>query len=201
MSAARKSLLGTTLLTVLAWTGIGLAACGLEPSHGYVQSADGSLSFRHPRHWSEVDLDPTGLEWVVAIDGSAAPTPDRFADLVRDAPLLLAQVLPLEVELKERASLASLRTLALGDQRDPTEDDPAFRVLFHDEIVDEHGFEGHHLRFEVDLETGTAVAEHLAVFDPDRNRVEHVRVICSQACFEANQASIEDVFASVRFRE
>lgn len=201
MRPVRTSLVGVTALVAMASTGIGLTACGLEQSHGYVQSADGSLSFRHPREWSEVDVDPTGFEWLVAIDGSAAPNTERFQDPVQDDPTLVAEVVPLEKAQRAQLSLASLRRLALPDRRDPTADDPAIRVLFHDEVVDDQGFEGHHIRFEIDLDNGTAVTEHLAVFDPGRERVEHLRVTCSDACFAANKASIEDVFESVRFRE
>jgi hypothetical protein len=201
MRPVRKSLIGVTALVAGASTGIGLAACGLEQTHGYVQSADGSLSFRHPRHWNEVDVDPTGFEWLVVIDASAAPSVERFADPVQDDPMLVAEVMPLEKAQRAQLSLASLRRLALPDRRDPTTDDPAIRVLFHDEVVDDQGFEGHHIRFEVELDNGTAVTEHLAVFDPGRERVEHLRVTCSETCFTANEASIEDVFESVRFRE
>ena len=103
---------------------------------------------------------------------------------------------------RDEISLEYLRTLALDDRRDPTAgDDPAIRLLFHDEIVDEHGFEGHHLRFEVDFPDGTAVTEHLAVLDPARTRVQHLRVACSSACFEVNTAQIDELFDSVRFRE
>lgn len=201
MRGERNLLIGAAALVALLAASAGLVSCGFEQSHEYVQSPDGSLSFRHPRQWNQVDLAPVGLDWLVALDGSADPSPERSSDFFQDAPFLLAQVMPLEPEVREQASLASLRVLALQDGRDPTAGDPTIRILFHDEIVDEHGFEGHHLRFEVDLEGGTAIAEHMAVFDPARNRVEHIRVACSLDCFEANAGSIDDVFASVRFRE
>jgi hypothetical protein len=178
-----------------------VAGCGLEPANGYLQSPDGSLSLRHPREWTEVEVVPLGLEWLAAVDGASTPSGEHQRDFVQDAPFLLAQVVPLNSEFRADASLAQLRTFALPDQRDPAAEPDGVRVLFHDEIVDERGFEGHHIRFEVRSESGTAIAEHLAVYDPGRTRIQRIRVACSVACFEANTAAIEDVFASVRFRE
>ena len=188
-------------LSALAVVALLAAACGLEQSHGYVQSDDGSLSLRHPRGWSEVEVAPSGLEWLAAVDAADEPSGQHQTDFVQDAPFLLAQVVPLGAEFRAEVSLATLRTLALQDRRDPAAEQPGIRVLFHDEIVDDRGFEGHHIRFEVDLDDGTAVAEHMAVFDPTRTRIQRVRVACSTACFAANQEAIDDVFASVRFRE
>lgn len=179
-----------------------VCGCGLEQRHGYVQSSDGSLSLRHPRQWAEVDLVPAGVEWVVGVDGAADPSATHAVDLVQDAPFVVAQVVPMDADMHDRWSLEVLRALATHDRRDPTTgDDPDMRLLFHRQIVDEHGFEGHHLRFEVDLPSGTATVEHLAVFDRERTRIHRLRVTCSAECFEANEAAIEDIFDSVRFRE
>lgn len=195
--------LRTTARAVGTLVSLGLIAisCGLEQSHGYVQSADGSLSFRHPPHWEEVEVERVGIEWAAGLDGAESPSSDHGGDDVQEAPFLVAQVLPLTGEHQDRISLARLRQMAMVDGRDPTADAADIRLVFHDQIVDEHGFEGHHLRFEIESENGTATAEHLAVLDPARNRVERVRVACSSVCFEANLSAIEDVFASVRFRK
>jgi hypothetical protein len=178
-----------------------VAACSIEQDHGYVQSADQSLSFRHPADWEAVDVDPISAEWVVGIDASAQPTEDNQAQFVLDSPFVLAQVYPLEATARDTISLASLRLLALTDQRDPLSgDDPSIRLLFHESFIDGSGFEGHHMRFEVDVEDGTAVHEQLAVFDPARTRIQRIRVACSVACFDANSSEIEALFDSVRLR-
>lgn len=180
---------------------LGLASCGLEPAHGYVQSADGSLSFRHPAGWEDVDLDSSSIEWVVGIDASSRPSGANLSTFVLDDPFVVAQVLPLDSSSRDTATVASLRRLALNDRRDPLAgDDPSIRLRFHDVFVDDNGFEGHHMRFEVDLEDGTAVEEQIAVFDPTRTRIERVRVACTIECFDAHLGDIDALFDSVRLR-
>ncbi|MEM7273542.1 MAG: hypothetical protein AAF547_10715 [Actinomycetota bacterium] len=197
MSTSR--LIRLLLPTVLGAMIIG--GCSFEQEFGYVQSADGTLSFRYPADWTDVQLDPVASEWVAGIDGAAVPSADNAETLVLDNPFVVAQVLALEPQLRDQATLGQLRQLALTDQRDPLTDDPTIRVRFHQTLVDEVGFEGHHIRFELDLEGQTIVEEHLAVFDPERTTVQRVRVACSMTCFDENTDSIEEIFRSIAFRE
>lgn len=177
------------------------AACSFEQEHGYVQSADGSLSFRHPAEWRNLQLEPIGLEWVAGIDGSPEPSSENLqAPFVQD-PVVLAEVRGLDPLVRDDASLRSLRLLSLADHPDPRNDESSpVRLLFDENFVDEHGFEGHHMRFEVDSDEGTTIEEHLAVFAPDRGRIHHLWVACSMTCFNANTGDIDDVFASVELR-
>jgi hypothetical protein len=178
-----------------------VAACGLEPRHGYIQSPDGSLSFRHPREWTQVELAPVSVEWVTGVDAAHQPSVDNINTFVLDHPFVVAQVYPLDQSVRDGATLGSLRLLALPDRRDPAaSDDPTIRLQFHETVVDEHGFEGHHLRLEVDLDDGTAVEEQFAVFDPQRTRIHRVRVACSASCFDANVEEIEALFRSLMLR-
>ncbi|MEM9566129.1 MAG: hypothetical protein AAGA93_26145 [Actinomycetota bacterium] len=177
------------------------AGCGIEQSHSYIQSNDGSLSFRHPPDWAEVDVQALGLEWVTGIDASGSPSGEHATTFVQAQPFVVAQVLPLDQERHDQASRSVLRTLAIADGRDPIAgDDPTIRILFYEDVLDDRGFEGHHVRFEIDIDGDTAIAEHLAVLDPDRTRIQRLRVACTTVCFEANSAAIEDIFDSVRFR-
>ncbi|MDH3682030.1 MAG: hypothetical protein OEV40_19000 [Acidimicrobiia bacterium] len=195
MNWLRRSIGSTAAISIL------LAACGLEQSHGYVQSNDGSLSFRHPAEWQDVDLQPVGLEWIAGIDGSATPDADNINAPLVESPFVVAQVYQLEADVRDSASLRSLRLLSLAERPDPAEvEDPALRLVFDDIVVDENGFEGHHLRLEIDSDDGTSVEEHFAVFDPDRSRVHRVWITCSLACFMANAEAIDDVFGSVSLR-
>lgn len=185
----------------LAGISVLVSACSLEQSHGYVQSTDGSLSFRHPAEWHDVDLQPAGLEWIAGIDGSPTPNADNINAAVVESPFVVAQVYRLEADVRDAASLRSLRLLSLADRPDPAEvDDPSIRLVFDDVVFDDYGFEGHHIRLEIDSDDGTSVEEHLAVFDPERSRVHRLWVTCSLACFEANVSAIEDVFGSVSLR-
>jgi hypothetical protein len=196
----RSVVLGSIVLgfTVLAAV---VPACSFEQRHGYVQSADQSLSFRHPVGWQPVDLDPISSEWVVGIDASSQPSEANLSEFLLESPFVVAQVYPLEETTRDTVTLESLRLLALADRRDPLAgDDPSIRLVFHEAFVDEHGFEGHHMRFEVDLEAGTAVEEQLAVFDPQRYRIQRVRVACSISCFDAHVADIDALFESVRLQ-
>lgn len=188
-------------LTTLAAVTLFLSACGLEPQYGYVQSSDGTMSFRHPRSWTQVELDPEDTDWVIGIDASSTPSRTNQHSMHLDAPFTVAQVAPLTRQEHETLTLASLRTLALADRRDPLAgDDPSIRVEFHERVTDENGFQGHHMRFEVDLDGGTVTEQHYAVFDPTRARVHRLRVVCSSACFEANTADIEAMFDSMVLR-
>lgn len=190
-----------TLVAIAVTIVIVAAACSVSQQHGYVQSADGSLSFRHPPEWENVDLVPVTAEWIAGIDASSEPNRGNVTALVLKAPFVLAEVYPLEGSARDSISLQSLRELALNNGVDPTaDDDPTLRLLFHNTIVDENGFEGHHMRFEVDVDGGTAIEEQLAVFDVERRRVHRVRVACSIDCFEANDNDIDDLFDSIRLR-
>lgn len=195
MTWLRRSIGSIAVITVL------MSACSFEQSHGYVQSTDGSLSFRHPAEWADVDLQPVGLEWIAGIDGSPQPDADNINAPMVESPFVVAQVYRLEADVRDAASLRSLRMLSFADRPDPAEvDDASIRIVFDDVIVDEHGFEGHHLRLEIDSEDGTSVEEHFAVFDPDRNRVHRLWVTCSLTCFQSHVDAIEDVFGSVSLR-
>lgn len=186
---------------VIAAVVVVACACSLGQQHGYAQSSDGSLSFRYPPDWEEVDIEPVTVEWVIGLDASPQPSAGNQADYVVGQPFVVAQVLPLEPSVRDQATVSRLRTLALEDRRDPAAgDDPDIRIVFVEDYLDERGFQGQHMRFEVDLETGTAMAEHLAVFDPERNRVQRVRVACSIECFTTNEGVIEEIFDSVRLR-
>ncbi len=176
-----------------------VSGCSLEPQNGYVESADGSLSFRYPAQWHDVEIAPVKTEWVVAVDAADQPAKEHLAAFVVDDPFVVAQVYGLTTADRDIASLRSLRKMALTDGRDPTDaGDPTIRLLFHDAYLDDNGFEGHHLRFEVDLPNGTAVEEQFAAYDLDRKQIHRVRVACSLSCFEANSGAIEELFDSVR---
>ncbi len=189
-------LFGPTIVAALALLASG---CALHTEHGYVTSPDGSLSFRHPREWAQVKLEPLSTEWVTGVDAADQADPAHVGTFVLDRPFVVAQEYKLSATSHDKVALSALRTLALPDRRDPTAgDDPAIRLLAADPFLDQRGFEGQTLRFEVDLPEGTAVAQQLAVLDPARKRVQRVRVACSQACFDANREAIDALFASVR---
>ncbi|MEM8924780.1 MAG: hypothetical protein AAGD35_14855 [Actinomycetota bacterium] len=177
------------------------ASCSLEQEHGYAQSDDGSLSFRYPRAWTDLELQPVSLEWVAGLhgadDGVEAPT-----SLASDNPLIAARVEQLEPDTRDQVTLVNLRRSVLPSGIDPAiPGTPGVQLLFHNTIVDDNGFEGHHVRFEAELEDGgTARIEHLAVFDRERRRIHSVRASCTPACFDANRAIIDELFDSVRLR-
>lgn len=170
----------------------------LERQNGYVSSPDGELTFRYPTSWTGVDLTPLSTEWVTGVDASETPTADHLGTFVLDRPFVVAQVIDLAAADHDQMTISSLRSMALNDKRDPTAgDDPTIRLIFHDPFLDDRGFEGHILRFEVDMPEGTAVEEQFAAFDPERQRIHRVRVACSATCFEAYTEDIESLFDSV----
>lgn len=175
------------------------SACGrLELQNGYASSPDGTLSFRYPSEWTDVGLSPTSTEWVTGIDADDQPTADHLGTFVLDRPFVVAQVFDLDPQDRDRVSLGDLRTLSLTDRRDPAKgDDPSIRLIFHDPYLDDRGFEGQILRFEVDMPEGTAIEEQFAAFDPERQRIHRVRVACSASCFQAYSDDIESLFDSV----
>lgn len=194
-----------TTSSLLALVAIGLVAVlavslsgRLERQNGYVSSPDGELTFRYPRSWTGVELTPLSTEWVTGVDAADSPTADHLGTFVLDRPFVVAQVIDLGASGHDEMSVASLRSMALNDRRDPTAgDDPTIRLIFHDPFLDDRGFEGQILRFEVDMADGTAVEQQFAAFDPDRQRIHRVRVACSATCFEAYNEDIESLFDSV----
>lgn len=176
-------------------------SCGLERSNSYAQSSDGSLSFRYPVNWTEVEVEPVATEWVVGIDASSVPSAENQNAASPKDPFVMAQVLELEPEFRQTASIETLRTLSLTDRRDPLSiQDGTIEMLFHESYLDERGFEGHHMRFAYQTLEGRSVTEHFAVFDPGRISVQRVWINCTAACFDTHMSSIEDVFESVRLR-
>lgn len=174
--------------------------CGLSTKHGYVQSEDGSLAFRHPREWTSIPQQAVGTEWITGVDASPEPSDANLLELTGPDPVVIASVYQLDQQSRDTTTLSALRRLALPDGRDPTTiDDGSVEMLFDRSFVDDNGFEGHHLRFEIDLGGGeTSTAEMLAVFNSDRTRVQQVRVVCSSVCFADNSEVIDELFESVR---
>lgn len=159
------------------------------------------MAFRHPAQWSEVAVAPIASEWVTGVDASDQPSSDHGGDHPLDQPFVVARVFPLSSSGHDQVTVETLRSLILSDGRDPTAaDDPTIRLLFNQDYGDNQGFEGQHLRFELDGPEGTAVEEHLAALDPQRKHLHMVSVVCSQQCFDINRADIESLFASLRLR-
>lgn len=176
--------------------------CGLSTQHGYVQSDDGSLSFRHPGEWTNVPQESVGTEWITGIDASAEPSDANLRELTGPDPVVIASVYQLDQQSRDTTNLSALRRLALPDGRDPTLiDDGSVEMVFNRAFLDDNGFEGHHLRFEIELEDGeVSTAESLIVFDSDRTSVQQLRVVCSSTCFADNNEVIEELFDSVRLK-
>lgn len=187
-------------LGLWALCGTLVVGCGLSTQHGYVQSEDGSLSLRYPREWTDMPQESVGTEWITGVDGSPQPSETNLLELTGPDPIVIASVYQLDQEARDTTTLDALRRLALPDGRDPTTiDDGSVEVVFNNNFVDENGFEGHHLRFRIDLGDGeVSTAETLAVFDSERTRVQQVRVVCSSLCFADNSDVIDEIFDSVR---
>lgn len=193
-----SSLLALVAVGLIVALGVALSG-RLERQNGYVSSPNGELSFRHPKSWTGVSLTPLSTEWVTGVDASDSPSADHLGTFVLDRPFVVAQVIDLAASDHDQMSVSSLRSMALNDRRDPTAgDDPTIRLIFHDPFLDERGFEGQILRFEVDMPEGTAVEQQFAAFDPERQRIHRVRVACSASCFEAYTEDIESLFDSVQ---
>jgi hypothetical protein len=174
-----------------------LASC-LQPSYGYLSQPDGGFALRYPRHWDEVPTAPTGAEWVRAVDAADPPSSDHLESYAVGQPFLVAQVLPLSPGDADTYTLARLRQLAHPDRVDPTTvEDGSVRMHFDQPVRTDDGFEGHHLRFELEAEGSTVTVEHFAALAPDRSTVYRVRVACLVDCFEQHASDIEDVFDSI----
>jgi hypothetical protein len=179
---------------------LALSAC-LHPTFGYLADPGDGFALRYPRSWDEVRADPFGSEWVGAVDAASTPSAQHLQTYAVDAPFLLAQVQRLTPAEADTYTLAQLRQLAKPDHVDPTEvTDGSVRMQFNDPILTDQGFEGHHLRFDLDQDGKTVRVEHFAALSPDRATLYRVRVACLVSCFERNRADIEDVFDSIELR-
>lgn len=191
MGTLRRSLGCIAALSIL------VAACSVEQRHGYAQSSDGSLSFRYPAEWTDVGLEPTGLDWVAAIDASSDPSLDHVDAGALDDPVIQARVWTLQPEIRDDINLDVVRSLAIGEG----EIDPATaRIVIDERIVDDQGFEGHHTKYEHETDGGTVVEEHLVLLGPARGTVHRISIACSLTCFEVYGDDIDEVFDSVRLR-
>ena len=185
-------LIGLLLLT--------LGACGVDTEHQYVQSDDGRLSFRLPHEFTDVQAQPTGLEWIAALDADPDPSIGNLSVLTLEHPFVLAQLIDFEPERRDTISLRDLRTFAVPDRRDPLGDHDDLRVLAYEPFVDERGFEGHYMELEVDSDEGTFTEAQLIALDPTRSALHRVRVACSVSCWEGNAELAREILDSVQVR-
>lgn len=182
----------------VAAAALGVAGC-VDPTYGYLSEPDAGFALRYPEDWDEVAVDPTGVEWIRAVDAAEPPSSAHLDTFAVDAPFLVAQVLPLGTDDADTYTVSQLRQLAHPERLDPTAvTDGSVRVDVDERVVTDDGFEGHHLRFDLDLDGGeTVTVEHFAALAPDRDTVYRVRVACREACFDRSATDIGEVFDSI----
>ncbi|MGI9604506.1 MAG: hypothetical protein ACR2P0_00060 [Acidimicrobiales bacterium] len=193
-------------LLLFVFIATGLVACGVGAEHQYVQSDDGSLSFRLPHEFTDVDVETRGLDWIVGLDASPSPSNANLSVLAGDYPFILAQSVQLTQEQRSLVSQQQLRTLAIpvsegGERRDPLGDFEDVRLIFHEPFVDDLGFEGHVLQLELDVEGRTASEVQVVALNPERWAYHRVRIACTVDCMAENENLVADILSSIQMRE
>jgi hypothetical protein len=185
-----------------------LTACS-APSSTFVASPEDDLVLKLPRSWSTLRSGPsadstTGQPdggWIAVFDG--ATTPDvKHVDLDSDVkePVAYAQVSVLTADQASSMTGDKLRDLLLPftattraqystDSRAAT-----FKQIADYDVHAPNG-SGVHVVFSYDLGKGREVFDQTALLGSKKTRVYLLLIRCSQACYTANKAQIDDVVA------
>jgi hypothetical protein len=185
-----------------------LAACS-APSATFVASPDDDLVLKLPRAWSTLRDGPsadssTGQPdggWVAVFDG--ARTPDlKHVDLASNVtqPVAYAQVSVLTTDQASSMTGDKLRDLLLPfttAARAQYSSDPRAATFQQISDYDVHAPNGSgvHVVFSYDLGNGREVFDQSVLLGSKKTRVYLLLIRCSQACYTANKAQIDDVVA------
>jgi hypothetical protein len=185
-----------------------LTACG-APSSTFVASPEDDLVLKLPRSWSTLRSGPsadstTGQPdggWIAVFDG--ATTPDvKHVDLDSDVkqPVAYAQVSVLTADQASSMNGDKLRDLLLpftATSRAQYATDPraaTFRQIADYDVHAPNG-SGVHVVFSYDLGKGREVFDQTALLGSKKTRVYLLLIRCSQTCYTADKAQIDDVVA------
>lgn len=183
-------------------------ACG-SSGYQYVTNREAGTYFKVPDDWELFEItaedrpDPRVpfTPWQVAFDASPEPSLDHLRT-VADHPVGFARIVTYSGEKdRSQASLASLRSLAIGGSGDPLalieDGSEDLELVDYGDVVDDDGHHGNRIILNVKQEDGSfATVAQIAMIDPGTTRLYHLQVACSSPCFERYRTEIDRLLES-----
>jgi hypothetical protein len=210
---------------------VSLTACG-QPEYRYVRNTEARTAFKVPHGWEVFDesqvqsgegqaTTPDPVDWLVGLDADPQPAPGHILsaqdELTTEYPQGIAAVITLNTELRDRASVSTLRNLVLPvDSLLQEIGAEAVTLISYDDRIVKDGFRGMHMEVQVAasalkaLNAGTAGAgsapsflsdsyiqmSQTAYYDPSTDKVFFLAVLCDANCYSRNRGDIETVINS-----
>jgi hypothetical protein len=212
MSARGRAVV--TAVVVVLVVALAGAGCGAGSGQQYLTNDDAGLFLRFPDSWEKFELSgeqrPASRVpeiWSYSFDASEEPDPNSWAAAGLPDPSGFVQVTGLVTNNpRDTISLSFLRSRSLGGSADPfqllEDGSDEIELVDYDEPVNDAGYFG--VRITLNLRTDDATFEtftHLAMVDPDHDRLYELRIGCESSCFVDNSDTIGDIFDSFTIEE
>jgi hypothetical protein len=205
----------------VAVVGLGLSACG--SGYQYLSHRDDSGAtafFKLPSSWSLFDQAQvlqaangpltrqqisqiSGGSWSTSFNAAPHATVNQAGDIGGPTPSGLTAVRQLSPSERDGFSLASLRSVILGD--DPlgaSSGAKKYQVVRYDEFTRAGGIRGSRMVVNVDLGGGTlATLDQVAMVDTGTNHLYLIGLGCRVSCYAANHGVIDQVAKSWTVKE
>ena len=198
-----------------------VAACG--SGYQYLSHRDSSGAtafFKVPSGWSLFDQGQVlqsangplsrqqisqiaGSSWSTSFNASSHATVSEAGDIGGPAPSGLTAVRQLSPSERDGFSLASLRSIILGDDPvAPSSGAKKYQVLSYDEFTKPGGLRGSKMEVNVDLGGGTlATLNQVAMVDSGTKYLYLIGLGCRVSCYSANHGVIQQVVQSWTVKE
>jgi hypothetical protein len=198
-------------LALAAGLAVALTGCA-QPGYRFISNDDRDLVLRVPRSWQAIDtsealkasgVDPaTRTGWVAFYDAATQPAVGHLQAPSTDDPLLIAQTMPLTKEQGQTLTgndLVEMLLPSTPEARAAAVKAHTFAVLAQQNVSapNEHGA---HIRYRVKIGTTAELFDRISLTDPKHTSIYVVSVHCSERCFTAHSAEIDDAVTSLTLK-
>lgn len=209
------------VLGLAAVVGATLAGCGVgggDSSYRYVASLDRSLVVKVPQTWQEVSPESVGFtstsdQWRAYYDGSGKADPGNFVST--DSPVTTPSAPVVKMASIKIPKGTDVSDQELADSLLPTSEKGVVKLAkqawlqdvtlkfapIDTKTVDTATSHGVRTTTAFQVDDQIVIVEKLAVIDKERTHVHLIQAWCTQACYQANEKQIDQVFASFTVKE
>jgi hypothetical protein len=205
---------GARGLALGAVVALALGACGAGSGQQYLSNRDVGLYMRFPDDWERFELSgetrPASRVpeiWSYSFDAAEDADANHWAESGLPNPSGFVQVTGLLTSNpRDGISLQYLRSRSLGGAEDPLalieDGSDDVELVGYDEPVTADGYYGVRITLNIRVDPTTyETFTHLAMVDPEHERLYELRVGCDSECFVDNAETISDIFDSFTIEE
>ena len=187
-----------------------LGACG-SPDAKYVKNPDLGVFLKVPQSWTVFEVQTNGpglvnmgssvakLSWMVGFDGAVQPARAHLDEAVPAEPVGSLQILPAIGSSIEHSVAGLIKALSTGS--DSAGAAVPFQVIESGELSFPSGHWGVRIIMKADVGDGTTrQAQRMALFDSTGSYLYVLEIACDPECFDANKASIDEIFQSLTMK-